>query len=120
MLQTIGVCGTGNMGRAIVKGLVAAKTIAADHIYLYNIHREKAEALAQETGAVVVCEEHQIMGGLGGAICEALAQHCCVPVELVGIQDRFGESGRPDDLLKAYNLSASDVIQAVHKVLKRK
>ena len=54
MLQTIGVCGTGNMGRAIVKGLVAAKTIAADHIYLYNIHREKAEALAQETGAVVV------------------------------------------------------------------
>ena len=65
MFQTIGVCGTGNMGRAIVKGLVAAKAIAADHIYLYNIHREKAEALAQETGAVVVCEEHQIMGGLG-------------------------------------------------------
>ena len=54
MFQTIGVCGTGNMGRAIVKGLVAAKAIAADHIYLYNIHREKAEALAQETGAVVV------------------------------------------------------------------
>ena len=91
-----------------------------------NIHTVKPLDLdtvctcAAETGAVVVCEEHQIMGGLGGAICEALAQHCCVPVELVGIQDRFGESGRPDDLLKAYNLSASDVIQAVHKVLKRK
>ncbi len=48
MFQTIGVCGTGNMGRAIVKGLVAANAIAADHIYLYNIHREKAEALAKE------------------------------------------------------------------------
>lgn len=44
MFQTIGVCGTGNMGRAIVKGLVAAHVIAADHIYLYNIHKEKAEA----------------------------------------------------------------------------
>ena len=54
MFQTIGVCGTGNMGRAIVKGLVAAHAIAADHIYLYNIHKEKAEALAKETGAVVV------------------------------------------------------------------
>ena len=46
MFQTIGVCGTGNMGRAIVKGLVAAKAIAADHIYLYNIHREKAESFS--------------------------------------------------------------------------
>lgn len=54
MFQTIGVCGTGNMGRAIVKGLVAAHAIVADHIYLYNIHKEKAEALAKETGAVVV------------------------------------------------------------------
>ena len=43
MFQTIGVCGTGNMGRAIVKGLVAAHAIAADHIYLYNIHKEKAK-----------------------------------------------------------------------------
>lgn len=75
---------------------------------------------AAETGAAVVCEEHQIMGGLGGAICEALAQHHPIPVELVGIQDRFGESGEPDDLLKAYNLSAEDVVAAVRKVMKRK
>ena len=54
MFKSIGVCGTGNMGQAIVKGLVASKAIAADHIYLYNIHREKAAALAEETGAVVV------------------------------------------------------------------
>ena len=52
MFKSIGVCGTGNMGQAIVKGLVASKAIAADHIY--NIHREKAAALAEETGAVVV------------------------------------------------------------------
>lgn len=54
MFKTIGVCGTGNMGQAIVKGLVSSKAMAADHIYLYNIHREKADALAKETGAVVV------------------------------------------------------------------
>ena len=54
MFKTIGVCGTGNMGQAIVKGLVASKAMAADQIYLYNIHREKADALAKETGAVVV------------------------------------------------------------------
>ncbi|MGN0947835.1 MAG: pyrroline-5-carboxylate reductase [Megasphaera sp.] len=54
MFQTIGICGTGNMGRAIVKGLVAANAIPADHIYLYNIHRAKADALAKETGAIVV------------------------------------------------------------------
>lgn len=75
---------------------------------------------AAETGAAVVCEEHQIMGGLGGAICEALAQHHPIPVELVGIRDRFGESGKPDDLLKAYNLSAEDVVAAARKVMKRK
>ena len=54
MFKTIGVCGIGNMGQAIVKGLVASKAMAADQIYLYNIHREKADALAKETGAVVV------------------------------------------------------------------
>lgn len=50
MFQTIGVCGTGNMGRAIVKGLVAAKAIAADHIYLYNIHREKPKPWLKKRG----------------------------------------------------------------------
>lgn len=51
MFKTIGVCGTGNMGQAIVKGLVSSKAMAADHIYLYNIHREKADALAKENGS---------------------------------------------------------------------
>lgn len=54
MFETIGVCGTGNMGQAIVKGLVASGVIQADHIFLYNIHKEKAQHLADETGAVVV------------------------------------------------------------------
>jgi len=115
-------------GLMVHEALTAADELAREGISarVVNLHTVKPLDLdtvctcAAETGAVVVCEEHQIMGGLGGAICEALAQHCCVPVELVGIQDRFGESGKPDDLLKAYNLSASDVIQAVHNVLKRK
>ena len=51
MFKTIGVCGTGNMGQAIVKGLVASKAMAADQIYLYNIHREKAECLSERNGS---------------------------------------------------------------------
>ena len=68
MFKTIGVCGTGNMGRAIVKGLVAAKALDADHIYLYNIHREKAEALAKETGAVVVDTPEELASRSQGLI----------------------------------------------------
>ena len=110
------------------EALMAADQLAAEGISarVVNVHTvkpldvETVCSCAAETKAVVVCEEHQVMGGMGSAVCEALARRCCVPVEFVGIQDRFGESGKPEDLLKAYNLSAEDVIAAVHNVLKRK
>ncbi|MBI2644193.1 MAG: transketolase family protein [Candidatus Wildermuthbacteria bacterium] len=73
-----------------------------------------------KTKAVVTVEEHQIAGGLGGAVAELLSRECPVPVECIGVQDRFGESGSPDELMDAFGLTHPHIIKAVKKVLKRK
>ncbi len=75
---------------------------------------------AQETGAIVSAEEHQMYGGLGSAISEVLVKKCPVPMEMVAVQDTFGESGSPQELLKAYHLKDTDIVEAVKKVIKRK
>ncbi|KOA19616.1 1-deoxy-D-xylulose-5-phosphate synthase [Clostridium homopropionicum DSM 5847] len=69
----------------------------------------------RETGIIVTAEEHNIIGGLGSAICEVLSEKCPVPVIRVGVKDVFGESGKPDELLKAYGLTAEDIVKAVKK-----
>jgi len=75
---------------------------------------------ARETGAIVTAEEHNIVGGLGGAVAEALVEECPVPMERVGVKDVFGQSGTPDELLEFYGLTATDIAAAVHRVVKRK
>ena len=75
---------------------------------------------AMHCGAVVTVEEHQIMGGCGSAVCEVLAQHQPVPVEMVGMQNTFGESGKPEELIAKYKMDKIAVVEAVRKVLKRK
>ncbi|MDP3487883.1 MAG: transketolase C-terminal domain-containing protein, partial [Bacillota bacterium] len=75
---------------------------------------------AQETGAIVTVEEHQIYGGLGGAVAECLVKHSPVPVEMVGIMDTFGESGTPEELAVKYGLTSKEIIAAAEKVLRRK
>ena len=126
-------------GIMVYQSLEAAKALAREgvSVQVVNVHTVKPldevnvhtvkpldedgiVSCAAATGAVVVCEEHQRIGGLGSAVCECLAQRCCVPVELVGIRDRFGESGRPNELLEAYGLGPSHVAEAVRAVLKRK
>ncbi|MBI2623202.1 MAG: transketolase family protein [Candidatus Liptonbacteria bacterium] len=77
-------------------------------------------SLAKRAGAVVTVEEHQIAGGLGGAVAEALARHEPVPMEFVGLRDTFGESGPPAALIEKYGMGKKDVVAAVRKVLKRK
>ena len=72
---------------------------------------------AEETGALVTAEEANILGGLGGAVAEVVAEACPVPVVRVGIADRFTESGPYLDLLNRYGLSVKDVVQAAHKAL---
>lgn len=71
----------------------------------------------KKTGRVVTVEEHQIAGGLGGAIAEFLGETYPVPLMRVGVQDRFGESGRPQELLKKYGLTKVDIMKAVRKVV---
>jgi len=74
----------------------------------------------RKTGTVVTAEEHQVIGGLGSAVAEVITQNYPVPQEMIGVQDKFGQSGKPDDLMKKYQLTARDIILAVKKVIKRK
>ena len=75
---------------------------------------------ARETGAIVTAEEHSIIGGLGGAVCEALAEGYPVPVERVGLRDVFGQSGTAEELLNHYGLTAASLVEAAERVLQRK
>nr|MBP6429377.1 transketolase family protein [Bacteroidales bacterium] len=74
----------------------------------------------EKTGCVVSCEEHQYNGGLNDSIAQLLARNNPKPMEYVGIDDQFGESGKPADLMVKYGLKAENIVEAVKKVLKRK
>lgn len=84
------------------------------------LDREDVLRHALQTGAVVTCEEHQLIGGLGSAVCEALSEGCCVPVERIGIRDSFGESGRPEELIEKYGLGTEALCQAALRAVQRK
>jgi transketolase len=81
---------------------------------------ELVESCARETGAIVTAEEHTIVGGLGGAIAECLADVCPVPVERVGLDDTFAECGPYLDLLDKYGMSVEAIVGAVRRILNRK
>jgi transketolase len=76
--------------------------------------------VAKKCGAVVTVEEHQIHGGLGGAVAEFLAKKFPVPMEFIGLKDTFGESGPPTALIEKYGMGVKDIKKAVKKVLSRK
>lgn len=84
------------------------------------IDRQAIKKAAQECGAVVTVEEHQINGGVGSAIIEVIAEEFPVPVERVGMHDSFGESGEPRELIEKYSMDDKAMIKAIRKVLKRK
>ena len=75
---------------------------------------------ARQTGVIITAEEHSIIGGLGSAVCEVVSERHPVPVIRVGIKDTFGESGKPAELLKAYGLTADDIVKAVLKGMQLK
>lgn len=75
---------------------------------------------AKQTGAIVTAEEHLLAGGMGSAVSEVLVQEGPVPVEMVGIRDRFGESGSPWELMRHFHLMPEDIVSAAKKVLHRK
>jgi transketolase len=108
-------------GIALADGSTAK--ISAEVINLHTIKPIDSAALiasVKKTGAIVTAEEHQVMGGMGSAVLETLAQNYPVPAEMVGIQDTFGESGTPDELLKKYGCKSVNIIEKVKKVLTRK
>lgn len=75
--------------------------------------------LAKRAGRIVTVEEHQIRGGMGSAVAECLAKNLPVPIEFIGVDDKFGQSGTPDELIEHYGMGKNHIIAAVNKVLKR-
>lgn len=84
------------------------------------IDREAIITAAKETGAIVTAEEHNVIGGLGSAVAEVIGESCPVHLMRVGVQDTFGESGKPDALLEKYGLTAGNIVAAVKTVIARK
>jgi len=115
-------------GHLVWKSLEAARhlqqqNISVEVINMHTIKPLDKEAIlrsANKTGCVVVAEEHQRLGGLGSAVAQVLAENHPVPVEFVAVNDSFGESGTPDQLLQKYQLDTPDVIRAIEKVISRK
>ena len=108
-------------GLCVSSALEAAEKLAADGIdaKIINIHtikpldEELIVAAAKETGKVVTVEEHSVIGGLGGAVCECLAEKAPVPVKRIGINDVFGESGPAVALLEKYGLDAEGIYKQI-------
>ncbi len=113
-------------GLCVSSALEAAEKLAADGIdaKVINIHtikpldEELIVAAAKETGKVVTVEEHSVIGGLGSAVCDALAEKCPVPVKKIGVQDVFGESGPAVALLAKYKLDGEGVYEQVKEFCK--
>jgi transketolase len=115
-------------GHLVWKSILAAQALAEKGISaeVINIHTIKplddAAILnsVRKTKCVVTAEEHMMNGGLGDSICQLLARNLPTPVEMVGVNDTFGESGTPDQLMAKYHLDTIDVVNAVERVIKRK
>lgn len=115
-------------GYMLHEALKAAEILEHENIKatVVNVHTIKPldeqtlVSVVKNVGAIVTAEEHQIMGGMGSAILEVLARECPTPVEMIGMQDKFGESGEPLELLEKYGLTKEAIILSVKKVLERK
>lgn len=114
-------------GLMVGEALKAREILAADGISarVINIHtikpldKEIIAKAANETGAIVTCEEHYIMGGLGSAVCEAVCESIPVPVKIIGT-DRFGKSGKPAELFKEYGLTAENIAKTAKEAVSLK
>jgi len=115
-------------GPLLYECLMAAESLAKHGIEARVINNASVKPMDEKTiieaakdcGAIVTVEEAQVAAGMGSAVCELLSSEHPVPVERVGMQDRFGESGEPTQLLEHFNLTASSIEDAVKRVLKKK
>lgn len=103
--------------------VLCGEDIQARVINLHTIKPVDRAAIinaAKETGAIVTAEEHTILGGLGGTVAEVVVQNHPVPMRFVGVDDRFGTSGDPAELLKVFHLMPEDIVKATREVLQAK
>lgn len=122
--SSVGIIATGAL---VYKAILAAKELQneAIHATVLNLATIKPldtkaiVKLAKDCGAIITVEEHQIAGGMGSAVAECLAQNHPVPIEFVGVRDRFGQTGLPDELLAHYGMDVKDIVESVKRVLKR-
>ncbi len=115
-------------GHLVWEAILAAqalheKGISAEIINIHTIKpldEKMVIASARKTGAVVTAEEHQILGGLGSSVAQTLSSNAPTPIEFVGVNDSFGESGTPAQLMTKYGLDAKNIVSACERVIKRK
>ncbi len=124
-LAQVGIIATGGL---LFRVLLAVKELETEGIKtkvmnlssIKPIDMNAIVSLAKETKRIVTVEEHQIAGGMGSAVAEVLVQNYPLPMEFIGVQDKFGQSGTPDELIERYGLGKDAIKKAVKKILLRK
>jgi transketolase len=114
-------------GALLHKALLAAKTLEDEGVEVEVVNlatvkpldKEAIIALARKTKCIVTIEEHQIYGGMGSAVAECLAKHFPVPMHFVGVDDRFGQSGTPEELIEHYGMGCDAIVDAAREVMAR-
>ena len=96
------------------------KATVVNNYSIKPLDKEGLVKVAKKCGAIVTAEEHQVIGGMGSAIAELLSKECPTPINFVGMQDKFGESGEPNELLDKYKLNAAGIVEAALEVMKMK
>ena len=120
----VGIIATGAL---LHKALLAAKELGEKGIEVEVMNLATVKPLddkaiielARKTGRIVTVEEHQIRGGMGSAVAECLGKNFPVPIEFIGVQDLFGQSGTPEELIEHYGMGKDSIIKAVKKILTR-
>ena len=105
------------------EAVLANEGISVEVINIHTIKPLDVQAIiesAKKTGCVVTAEEHQMNGGLGDSVAQTLALNLPTPLEMVAVNDSFGESGTPEQLMKKYGIDAENIVKAVKRVMKRK
>ncbi|MDD3880573.1 MAG: transketolase C-terminal domain-containing protein, partial [Syntrophomonas sp.] len=115
-------------GIMVSKALQAAEILAGegievsvvDMLSIKPLDKEMIISKARESGALLTLEEHSIIGGLGSGVCEVVCEYCPVPVSCLGINDLFGQSGSPEELLQYYGLGVEQIVEKARNLLKKK
>jgi len=115
-------------GPILHNAMLAAEELAQEGIEIMVINNHTIKPMdsvtiieaAKKCGAVITVENHQVAGGMGSAVAEILSENYPVPMEFIGVKDRFGESGQPEELIKAFKLDKDSIKEAVKKVITRK